>query len=115
MDDVKTVDESGMEVNEEQFNEMVGDDVQWTDERLDHFTNLKLEKVFKTIDKDAYWKVVKCTGMLEDGSFVPIAVPFTAIPLINKYDVDKGFLIEIAKSAGVYAKGKGLFRAITTS
>lgn len=56
------------------------------------------------------WDVSYCWGQMKDGSYVDIELPFSQLPKRNF----KEAIVLHAKRDGVYAKGLGVFEAIST-
>jgi len=79
------------------------DRVFWTDKRLARITLLDLMLI-----DDAY-QVVQCTGLLQDGTETLVALPFSKLP---RYGL-RHRIVKYAKEDNVYAKGLGIFDAIT--
>jgi hypothetical protein len=80
--------------------------VDWTDRRLSKITRLRLlsDPGFPV------WDVSYCHGMLKDGTLCRVQVPFSQLPKRNMMKV----IIESGKRDGVFAKGLGVFEAIST-
>lgn len=80
--------------------------VDWADERLDKITRLRL------LSDPGYpaWDISYCHGKLKDGTDVRVSLPFVELP---KGKVSET-IIYYAKKDGVYAKGLGVFNAIST-
>jgi len=119
MENVKTYDEAGNDISDDStfVNEIDADgndSVLYNDKDLRRITNLKLQKIWETVDRDAYWEVVKCTGQMKDDSFSRVSLPFTRIKMLGKNQVDKGDIIEQARNANWYAKDSGIFSVIQT-
>jgi hypothetical protein len=83
--------------------ETIQDEVQLNDPRLDRIARLRLLG-----DSDGwaypYLDVSYCYGVLKDGTHVRVHLPEHSFP---KRGLKKA-LVEMAKEAGVYAKGLGL-------
>lgn len=80
--------------------------VAWTDPRLKKVTRLRM------VSDPGFpmWDVTYCHGVLKDGTPVRVELPFSQIP-------KKGmmrFIIGHATRDKVYAKGLGVFEAIST-
>lgn len=70
------------------------------------------------------WDITYCHGQLPDGRFVDVELPFSRIPKIwkswNKRTPPeqargiKGFLVDQAQRAGIYAKDLGILDNIST-
>lgn len=85
--------------------------VDWTDERLAKITRLRLlsDPGFPA------WDVSYCWGVLKDGTNVRVSLPFDQLPKSKwgQGGIQKA-IIAHAKRDGVYAKGLGIFDAIST-
>lgn len=79
--------------------------VDWTDPQLSMITRLRLV----SDPSFPFWDLSYCWGILKDGTKVKVAVPLYQVPKNNV----KGFIIEQAKKDGVFAKGLGIFEAIS--
>ena len=79
--------------------------VEWTDPRLKKITRLRL------LSDGGYpaWDVSYCHGELQDGTPVWVELPFSQLP---KGQV-RGAIVQHAKRDRVYAKGLGVFEAIS--
>lgn len=62
-----------------------------------------------------WWDVSYCYGELRDGTPVQVDLGAYQIRKGGRGAVDKGYLIELAKRAGVFAKGLGLLDDATIS
>jgi hypothetical protein len=56
------------------------------------------------------WDVSYCHGVLKDFTPVIVDLPFNQLPKRNMF----GFIIQEATKAKVYAKGLGIFDALST-
>tara|TARA_Y100000310_G_scaffold309003_1_gene352679 strand:- start:2817 stop:3146 length:330 start_codon:yes stop_codon:yes gene_type:complete len=83
----------------------------WDDTRIKRINSLRL-----IMDKatNAFFTVGKCTGVLDDGTFVDVRTNLVEIPVVNKHDYDRRYIIDQAREANVFAKGLGVFTAIST-
>ena len=66
-----------------------------------------------------YWDVSYCHG-IQDGDYVRVTLPFGQIPKPYAPEADRegfgrGFIINVAKRDGVYAKGLGILDGIAYS
>ena len=80
--------------------------VDWSDKRLAKITRLRL----LSDPGYPYWDVSYVHGVLKDGTVCRVQVPFSQLPKQDK----NGIIIAYGKRAGVYAKGLGIFDAIST-
>lgn len=82
--------------------------VDWSDPRLARITRLRLlsDPGFPA------WDVSYCHGELTDGTACTVSVPFSQLP--KGKGAISGAIIAAAKADGVYAKGLGIFDAIST-
>lgn len=78
----------------------ITDDIQLGDDRLVKIDRLRL----LTERGYPFYDVSYCYGTLRDGSHVRVYLGDTRLPRKGT----KGYLIQLAKEAGVYAKGLGL-------
>lgn len=79
--------------------------VDWTDRRLARITRLRL----LTDRGFPFWDVSYVWGQLHDGTLVNVQVPFSQLHKANM----RADIIRWAKRDGVYAKGLGVFGAIS--
>jgi len=79
--------------------------VDWTDRDLSRITRLRL------LTEPGYplYDVSYCWGVLRDGTKVRVRLPFHRLPRKNM----RGAIIEAAKQDRVYARGLGLFDALS--
>jgi hypothetical protein len=77
----------------------------WSDKRLAKITRLRLLSDFDC----PFWDVSYCWGELADGTTVRVRVPFWQLGKRTW----KTEIINEARHAGVYAKGLGLFDAVS--
>ena len=89
-----------------QAQEQAVEKVSWTDKRLKRITRLRL------VSDPGYpvWDLSYCFGELKDGTPVEVGGPFHELPKRNY----RREIVNRAKAAGVYAKGLGIFEAIST-
>lgn len=80
--------------------------VEWNDPTLRRITRLRLVSDWGFHS----WDVSYCHGELHDGTIVRIHLPFYQL---DKRNI-KSQIIEYAKRDSVYAKGLGIFEAIST-
>lgn len=81
--------------------------VDLTDPRLARVTRLRL-----LTDRDfPYWDLSYCHGVLKDGTEVRVQLP---VYQFSKRKPLKVAIVDMAREAGVYAKGLGLLDAIST-
>lgn len=80
--------------------------VDWSDERLKRITRIRL----LSDPGFPWWDVSYCHGELKDGTKVRVMFPFGQLPKKTW----KSDIIKAAKRDGVYAKGIGVFDAIST-
>jgi hypothetical protein len=83
-----------------------GQPVCWTDPRLKEIVRLRLlsDPSFPA------WDVSYCHGQLDDGSYVDVDLPFSQLPKGRKINAQ---IVMWAKKDKVYAKGLGIFDAIS--
>jgi hypothetical protein len=80
--------------------------VYWTDPDLKRITRLRLLS-----DRDfPFWDVSYCYGEMKDGRQVSVSLPFAQLPK-RSY---KTTIVQHAQREGVYAKGLGIFDALST-
>ena len=79
--------------------------VHWDDPSLKKIIRLRL----LSDPGHPYWEVSYCWGKLKDGTLVDVTLPFYQIPKKGF----SGFIIKRAAEEKVYAKGLGLFDAIS--
>lgn len=79
--------------------------VDWADPRLHRITRLRL----LTDPGFPAWDVSYCHGILKDGTEVTVLLPFSQLPRRNR----NGAILAHAKRDGVYAKGIGVFDALS--
>ena len=86
--------------------ESVHGTVQWDDPDLKRIVRLRLlsDPGFPV------WDVSYCYGQMKDGSYVRVELPFSQLPKHNF----KSAIIRYAEKDGVFAKGLGVFDAIST-
>ena len=86
------------------FHEGREDTVCWTTK------GLKITR-FRVVSDPGFpaWDVSYCTGTLADGTKVWVELPFSQIPKRSW----KTFIVNEAKREGVYAKGLGIFEAVS--
>jgi hypothetical protein len=83
--------------------------VDWADKRL-----AKIERLRLVSDPGfPFWDVSYCYGRLKTGGKVSVQVPFSGPAMLPKRALQKTILFW-AKKEGVYAKGLGIFNAIST-
>jgi hypothetical protein len=100
-----------LQLTSQQWNDyldsVADESVCWTDARLKRIDRLRLLS-----DRDVpFWDLSYCYGQLHDGTNVAVLLPFYQI---SKKKGIKATIIEYAKRDGVYAKGLGVFDAIST-
>ncbi len=78
----------------------------WTDERLHHVTTLRLISDLGL----PFWDVSYCHGVDVDNKPCRVQLPFDQLP---KRRINTA-IVSYAKQDGVYAKGLGIFDAIST-
>lgn len=80
--------------------------VDWTDKRLVKITRLRL------LSDPGYphWDVSYCHGVLFTGQFVNVDLPFDRLPKKGA----RAMIVRWAKQDKVFAKGIGIFDAIST-
>lgn len=89
--------------------EPVAGGVDWTDKRL-----AKIERLRLVSDPGfPFWDVSYCYGRLKTGEKVRVSVPFSGACMLPKNKLQETILTW-AKREGVYAKGLGIFNAIST-
>jgi len=79
----------------------------WDDSRLGRITRLRLISDFGY----PFWDVSYCHGELKDGTPCRIRLPFSELP---KGRALRATIIEAARRDGIYAKGLGIFDAISS-
>ena len=84
----------------------IKESVYWTDPRLAKITR------FRLLSDPGYpfWDVSYIHGVLKDGSPVEVINPFYDLPKKGLFR----YIVMFAKKQGVYAKGLGIFDAIST-
>lgn len=80
--------------------------VDWTDKQLFKVTRLRL----LSDHGFPFWDVSYCHGILKDGTLCRVQLPFSQLPKRNM----NATIIECGKRDGVFAKGLGVFDAIST-
>lgn len=80
--------------------------VAWTDPKLARVVRLRLISDVGF----PYWDVSYCYGQLKDGTVVRVQLPFSQLP---KFNIN-GKIVEYAVRDHVFAKGLGIFNAIST-
>lgn len=80
--------------------------VDWADGRLAKITRFRL----LSDPGMTFWDVSYCHGILKDGTNVTVCLPFFQL---NKWKFKKE-IVEYAKRDNVYAKGIGIFDALST-
>lgn len=80
--------------------------VSWTDPRLKRITRLRL----LSDPGLGWWDVSYCHGELTDGTPADVLLPFSQLPKRNF----KASILSAARRDKVFAKGLGLFEAIST-
>lgn len=80
--------------------------VYWTDDRLDKITRLRL----LSDPGFSFWDVSYCHGVLKDGTLVRVCLPFAQL---RKGSINAQ-IIKFAKEDKVFAKGLGVFDAVST-
>ena len=85
--------------------------VDWTDKRLKRITRLRL----LSDPGFPWWDVSYCHGELKDGTPCTVSLPFDQLPKsrAGMGGIQKA-IVSYAKKDGVYAKGLGVFDAIST-
>lgn len=85
--------------------------VYWHDPRLGRITRLRL----LSDPGFPWWDVSYCHGELKDGTPCTVTLPFDQLPKTKhgQGGIQRA-IIEHAKKDGVYAKGLGIFDAIST-
>lgn len=80
--------------------------VEWTDPRLAKITRLRM------VSDPGFpvWDITYCHGELRDGTKVEVELPFSQLPKNDR----NAAIIRAAKRAKVFAKGLGIFSAIST-
>lgn len=80
--------------------------VSWADKRLAKIVRLRL------VSDPGFpvWDVSYCHGQLKDGSYVNVDIGFSQIPKKGM----RRYIVERAKEENVYARGLGVFDAIST-
>jgi hypothetical protein len=99
------IDESGHKLREEVHENYII--VEWTDPRL-----AKIERLRLLSDPGfPMWDVSYCYGRLRDGTAVKVDLPFDQLRKNRKINAQ---IVAYAQRDGVYAKGLGIFNAIST-
>jgi hypothetical protein len=80
--------------------------VYWDDDRLDKITRLRL----LSDPCCSWWDVKYCHGVLADGTLVNVTLPFSQL---RKGGINAQ-IIKYAREDKVFAKGLGVFDAIST-
>ena len=99
------IDEAGHKLREEVYANYIV--VEWTDPRLAKIERLRL------LSDPGYpeWDVHYCYGRLKDGTAVKVDLPFDR--LLKRRTISSQ-IVEYAQKDKVYAKGLGIFGAIST-
>lgn len=90
----------------QQVTHQIEETVSWKDPRLARIIRLRL------ISDPGFpvWDLSYCHGELKDGTPVRVDLPFYQVPKRRMMS----FILDHAKKDGVFAKGLGLFDAIST-
>ncbi len=99
------IDEAGHKLREDVYKDYIV--VEWTDPQLAKIERLRL------LSDPGYpvWDVHYCYGRLKNGQAVKVDLPFDQL---RKNRSINSQIIEYAKKDGVYAKGLGIFDAVST-
>ena len=95
-----------LNTNGQDYHSIDRETVDWDDKRL-----LKIPR-FRLLSDPGFpmWDVSYCHGVLKDFTPVIVDLPFNQLPKRNMF----GFIIQEATKAKVYAKGLGIFDALST-
>jgi hypothetical protein len=95
-----------LNTNGQDYHSIDRETVDWDDKTLFKITRLRL----LSDPGFPYWDVSYCDGVLKDFTPVTVRLPFNQLPKKNMF----GEIIKYARQDKVYAKGLGVFEALST-